>query len=153
MRRAYRGAHYEVETATGVLELQCGCCPPPERLAALGIKHRWAVVTPCNPFSERLPDIENKRRLRQFHTELRLAGFHWYPSLNRDPGGQWPDEAGALLCDVSHARVLALAAQYGQYAVLTAALARPAHLAWTAWARSSRQNSPHWRPTPPGGKH
>lgn len=134
LRRAYKAAIYDVETTDGRLGLRYGNCSPAQktRLAALGIRLRWAVVTPCNPYSRQLSASRNRQRLRVFHTALERHGWRWHASINRDPEGRWPDEPGALLCDVPHAAVMCLAADYGQYAVLTAALGHAPYLAWTS---------------------
>ncbi|HEU0198658.1 MAG TPA: DUF3293 domain-containing protein [Nevskiaceae bacterium] len=100
-------------------------------LRSLGVRHRWAVITPCNPCSEQLSPAVNEQRLQVFLMELAAHGSHWLPAVNRSPAGTWPDERGALLCDVAHAEVMALARRYRQRAVLTAALGARPHLAWT----------------------
>lgn len=133
LRAAYRAARYVVMAPGGTITLRCGALPAREQdaLRALGVRQRWALITPCNPRSRRLRPHANRARLRRFHAELRARCIRWYPSVNRDPAGRWPDEPGALLVDVAPALARALARRYRQNAFLTARRGRPAYLVWT----------------------
>lgn len=132
LRAAYHVTLYCVQAPNGDTVLRHGQCSNQivRALETLGVRRRWAIVTPCNPRSRLLTATSNRQRLGRFTAELKALGWRWHHSVNRDPNGCWPEEPGALLCDVPHAQALALAARYGQYAILTAPLRSSARLAW-----------------------
>ena len=131
--RAYRAALYQVQLPGAVLTLRIG---PPDGaaearlVAAAGCRRGWALVTPCNPWSEPLDDAENLRLYNALKDELAALSQPWLPSLHRDPAGVWPDEPGCLLLDPPPGLAVELGRRYRQNAVVTAELGQTSRLIW-----------------------
>jgi len=130
---AYRQAEYRVGLPAGELVLKVGVhdAENDRRLCReAGVRGRWAIVTPCNPDSRRLPDPANAERLIELaaivaNRELRCVG-----AVNRDPAGRWPDEPGVLLCDPPPGLAEELGRRFAQNAILAAALGEAPRLVW-----------------------
>lgn len=131
--RAYRAALYLVQLPRGPLTLRVG---PPDAAAAARLaaecdcRHGWALMTPCNPWSEALDDHENKRLFSTLKGELAAIRQAWQPTLHRDPDGKWRDEPGCLLLDPPPGLAIELGRRYRQNAVVTARLGDASRLIW-----------------------
>lgn len=102
LEAAYTATTYRVWLPQGPLDLRLGHRAP--RLAALMGRlgmNAWAVITPCNPGSRRLPPQANQARLTALAACLarrgRGAGWGWWPAENRADRGDWPVEPGFLV--------------------------------------------------------
>jgi len=95
-----------------------------------GLRHEWAVLTPCNPRSRRVSGLLNRRYLRELRQVLAALKLRHEPALNRDPMHRWPDELGVLLLDASPQQLLGLARHFRQNAVLAGTLGQPPGLLW-----------------------
>lgn len=130
---AYRRADYRVRLPAGELQLAIGRPDPvaDARLAQeCGCRRHWALLTPCNPRSERLDDAENIRLYNVLQDELAALSQAWQPAVHRDPDGLWPDEPAFLLVDPLPELVIELAQRYRQNAVVTGELRRAPQLLW-----------------------
>lgn len=117
--RAYRQTIYQVHVDTESLCFQIGQYDPRAEqslLLALGPASEWAFLTPCNPASIPLCQHENEARLENFHNRLRSLSCRWLRSLHIDPNGQWPDERGALVFDITTDMARQIAQAFGQNA-------------------------------------
>ncbi|MDR3419112.1 MAG: DUF3293 domain-containing protein [Nevskia sp.] len=135
LEEAYRRALYCVRLAGGELVLRVGEYRSEHDLrlrSEAGVQSHWAIVTPCNPGSARLEPAQNSARLEQMAEDLRRHELRSAPSLNRDPLGRWPDEAGFLLCDAGPGVPEQLARQFGQNAIVSACLGEAPGLIWLA---------------------
>lgn len=95
-----------------------------------GVQTDWAIVTPCNPGAQRLPDADNTQRLDEMRQAIATDGYRWHPAVNRDPAGQWPDEKGFFIADSGLAYATALARRFGQRALLHSEIGSAPHLHW-----------------------
>lgn len=89
-----------------------------------------AIVTACNPHSERLSDHDNAARMRQLNHEVAEAG---YPTITGvaiagvaiDPAEhplreRWPDEPNLLILGISLPQARALGSRWQQNAIVVA---------------------------------
>lgn len=125
LEAAYTATTYRVWLPQGPLDLRLGHCAP--RLAALMGRlgmNAWAVITPCNPGSQRLTPQANQARLTALAARLarrgRGAGWRWWPAENRADRGDWPVEPGFLVLFPRGGRraALALGRLFGQNALV-----------------------------------
>jgi hypothetical protein len=100
------------------------------------VAQSWAIVTPCNPASAVLDPGQNAARLEQLKRQLQLLEQRCIPSVNRDPDGGWPDEAGFLLCDPPPGTAESLGRHFGQNAIVVGELDSPPRLVWLTSAKS-----------------
>ncbi|HXC38190.1 MAG TPA: DUF3293 domain-containing protein [Burkholderiales bacterium] len=77
-------------------------------------------ITACNPFSRKLREAQNRRRMRAL--EQSVARLRWpaLPTRGQDPRCHWPDEPGLLVLGASADDVCRLGRHFGQNAVLIA---------------------------------
>ncbi len=113
--RAYRSAHYVVNGD----RLQIGHAHPDfDRWLAEHGHTTYLIVTAHNPGSHPLPAAENLARegaLLQIVEERKLS---FVPAYGADPEGIWKREDGLCLLDVPRPVAYALAAGFGQNAVV-----------------------------------
>lgn len=150
--RAYRATRYEVTGANGAFVLRVD--QPNAELAA---QHAAAGVscsvflTACNPRSTVLTDAENARRNAALLLRLQAGGWPHLPAATIDPAGRWPVEAGFLVLGLTRAEGMALAAQFGQNAILVAAGEPTPRLVWcTPPATGPGSSAGSDRPAGPG---
>lgn len=133
LEAAYRAAEYRVHLPGVILVLRVDqhdvAVDQRLRLEA-GVRHGWAVITPCNPGSQRLSDVVNAARLKELGALLGQRRVHGIASSNHDPSGRWPDEPGFLLCDPPAGFAEQLGRHYGQNAILCARLGEAPRLVW-----------------------
>jgi hypothetical protein len=130
---AYRQAEYRVELPRGDLVLRVGVpdAASDQRLGEeAGVQGHWAILTPCNPDSQRLPDEANADLLAQLAEIVEGLSLRCVSSLNRDPSGQWPDEPGILLCDPPPGFAEELGRHFHQNAILAGTLGEAPRLVW-----------------------
>ncbi|PPE72235.1 hypothetical protein C3942_19195 [Solimonas fluminis] len=133
LEKAYRQALYLAWLPDGELVLRVGPADPQadRRLAGSGsCRRNWALLTPCNPRSERLDAAANQRLYNQLEGELHALSQAWHRSLHRDPSGQWPDEPGFLLIDPPPERAVELGRRYRQNAIVAAELGQESRVVW-----------------------
>lgn len=133
LQSAYERALYKVTIGTDRLCFQIAQYDPAAEarlLAALGPCQSWAIITPCNPASVVLCEHENAARLENFQQRLVTGGFRWTPSWNADPEANWPEEAAALIADISLTEAMALGHDYGQYAIVYSRIGEAPQLVW-----------------------
>jgi len=118
----YRSAHYCLWLAGEAFILRIDE-PAPGAVALLrshyAMRHGGYIVTPCNPRSGLLPACANRQRLCDFYHRLHAEKIRFLPSINRDPGGTWPDESGALLLDCSAEYAYTLGQSLQQNAIVS----------------------------------
>lgn len=129
---AYRRTQYHVLLARGDLVLRIGVRHADDaRLREeAGVREHWAIVTPCNPLSQRLAEKDNAALLAQFKQAIAELELRAIVSANHDPSGQWPDEPGLLLCDPPPGVAEELGRRYRQNAIVTGKLGEAPRLVW-----------------------
>lgn len=116
LRLAYGAAEYLVFDAGRPIVTRIG--EPNVALARLLDRQgagRAALLTACNPLSEKLSDAENGRRMRALCGGLDAAGRRWLEAEGRAADGRWA-EPGVLLLDPAAGEALALCQQWQQHA-------------------------------------
>lgn len=102
------------------------------------LEHHWSILTPFNPRSCALAPAENAKRLQALLGFLHRRRQSWLPTLNRDPEGRWPDEAGALLCDPPTHLTEMLGRRFGQIAFLSGQIGKAPRLVWLVSPETDR---------------
>ena len=92
----------------------------------------WAWLTAVNPVAERLGDAENAARLAALRALLASTAIECWPGEAVADDGSWPAEPGVILVNVSLDSALAIAADFGQAAILWGDGTNTARLEWTA---------------------
>jgi hypothetical protein len=93
----------------------------PDSLPGLGSGwRRVAVVTACNPFSNRIADAENAARNRVLERAVRLSGRRYLAAVGRDPAGEWPAESSLAVLDATDDELDDWMLQFGQNTVVVA---------------------------------
>lgn len=132
LRVHYRCTRYRVYFASGPVDIRIGV--PEPRLDTLlsrsGHRH-WAFLTAFNPASSRLPARENERRQRRLLRVLRAHGAVLFPGLGIADAGDWPPERSVLAFGPTATEALALAASFGQYAIVCGRRGGAARLRWS----------------------
>lgn len=89
-----------------------------------------AVITACNPGSERRDEQANALAHQRLVDAVSAYGWPFVPAINRDPRGEWPDEPGLLVLGVNQAAALELGRRFEQSAVLFNIAEQPPRLLW-----------------------
>jgi acetyl esterase/lipase len=74
------------------------------------------VVTSDNPYSRVLSPEENEVRRRDLRTLLAVRHIEFLEARGHDPRGEWPDELGVALVNVTRESARALALSFEQFA-------------------------------------
>lgn len=129
---AYRATTYRVFLPGGACELRIGeACPALQRwLAAEGIRH-FALITAANPGSQRLDAARNAELQAALECELIEGGYDTFAAENVADAGDWPVEESCFVPDIAPEDALALAADFGQNAVLCGGADGAPQLFWT----------------------
>lgn len=77
-----------------------------------------AVVTACNPFSQRLPDDVNVGRQAMLAAWLRDSGLALIEGAGEAPDGSWPREPSYLVLGVSREAAREIGLRFEQNAVI-----------------------------------
>ncbi|WP_341667613.1 DUF3293 domain-containing protein [Alcaligenes sp. SDU_A2] len=110
LSKAFEQAIYQVHSPAGDLTLRIGTRHA--RLAQLLRQENCrgaAILTAHNPQAQRCGDHFNLAAQETLLRALQQQGMRWWPAVNQDPEGQWPNEPGFLILDISlhQARLLA----------------------------------------------
>ncbi|WP_376696848.1 DUF3293 domain-containing protein [Wenzhouxiangella sp. EGI_FJ10305] len=88
----------------------------------------WAIITAFNPNARQVDDAVNEKQHRLLLDTLARLGLETYPAVNRDPGGEWPDEIAVLIVGADLSELDTLAEWFGQAAIVTGRAGEPARL-------------------------
>lgn len=131
LEAAYRATTYRVFLPAGCIELRPGQANPAlERWLAESGVSEWAVLTACNPGSQALTARENGERQARLECQLLEENFEPYAGENEADDGAWPAEETCFVPNISLAKTLELAGQFGQNAVLAGSVGEVPRLAW-----------------------
>lgn len=121
LKSAFQSAVYRVYAPHGPLDLRVDDADAAQRLRenlpARGRTDAW-VITPCNPGGHRVATWINRRRLRELERTLRDQDIPWWPAVNLDPAGDWPDEPGVCAWSLDEHAARELGRRFGQAALL-----------------------------------
>jgi hypothetical protein len=116
---AYRATTYRVFLPGGCCDLRVGALSETLRcwLETAGAS-QFAILTAQNPGSQPLDEEENRLRQAQLECDLLEAGYEPFVGENVADQGDWPGEESCFVADIALEEALALAAKYGQNALI-----------------------------------
>lgn len=128
---AYQATTYRVFLPAGVCELRIGesCAVLCKWLSDSG-NRTWAVITAHNPGSQPADEACNAEQQAQLEGELLEGNYEPYVACNVPDGDDWPVEESCFVPDIAVEDACALAADYGQNAVVCGAADGVPHLVW-----------------------
>ena len=130
LEAAFRATTYRVDTGTEVFDLRIG---QPNLAFEVFLSGRrvssWAVVTACNPGAVR-SDADNVLRQAQLRDQLRARGWSYCLACNVADAGNWPDEPGYLVLQISEPAARILAAAFDQRACVCGVTGSVPRLVW-----------------------
>ncbi|HET7315338.1 DUF3293 domain-containing protein [Salinisphaera sp.] len=88
------------------------------------------LITAYNPGGEAVDAADNRARQYLLDALLDRHGLHCLPAVNRDTGGQWPNEPGWLVAGLEEGMARNLARRFGQAAVVSVSR-ETSSLIWT----------------------
>jgi hypothetical protein len=112
-----------------------------DRLLARHGATSWAFVSAANPGSKRLSAAENRRRTHRLAAAIARRGWTRYRGTGIDPSGGWPEEPSYLVLDAPLEEVAALAARFGQAAIVHGTAGGRARLRWIESSPRSRSSA------------
>lgn len=125
---AYRATTYRVEAPGGRVDVRIGEAAP--ALDPCG--PCWAIVTACNPGSVRLAAADNARRQALLAARVAASGWRFLPACNLADDGDWPSEPSLLILGIGAPAATALAAEFGQNALVAGDAGERARLVWVS---------------------
>jgi hypothetical protein len=116
---AYRATTYRVFLPGGALDLRIDQTDERLRrwLAGNG-SHSFAIVTAANPGSRQLDAAANAERQAALECELLEGNYEPYAAEHVADDGAWPVEESCFVADLEREDACALAAEFGQNAVV-----------------------------------
>jgi len=131
LEAAFRATRYIVETPDGARIVGIGARH--ESIDALADGRAWCIITADNPGATRVGSAVNRRAWRALRDRLeRRHPALMLPTRHVDPSGRWPDESGWLITFSRLQEIDALAAEFGQAAVVIGEPGQPSHLRFYA---------------------
>ncbi|BCS35947.1 hypothetical protein TBR22_A51820 [Luteitalea sp. TBR-22] len=118
---AYRRAEYRVADRGYTFTLRIDALSWPLRAvhASFGVD-RSAYITAWNPGSVPTDRAINEAAQASLTADVEALGLHWLRGEGVDPSGSWPGEPSLLVLGLREPEARALAARYGQVAILYA---------------------------------
>lgn len=132
LEAAYRATAYRVFLPGGALDLRIDQASP-ELAAWLADDELdcWAILTAWNPGSQRLSDQDNVARQSDLEVRLLELGFEPFAGENLADAEDWPAEDSCFVGDMSPENALAVAAEFGQAAIVGGGADGVPKLLWT----------------------
>lgn len=131
LEAAYLACTYRVFLPGGVVDVRIDAAQPElVRWLAQEGSSTWAILTACNPASERLAPDENAQRQSELECALLEQGFMPYAAENVADDAGWPTEESCFIADIDVKNSVALARRFGQNAIVVGAGDGVARLVW-----------------------
>lgn len=132
LEAAYRATAYRIFLPGGALDLRIDqACPGLAAWLAEDDVDCWAILTAWNPGSERLSDQDNVARQSNLEVRLLELGFEPFAGENLADAGDWPAEDSCFVGGMSAEEALAVAAEFGQAAIVGGGADGVPKLLWT----------------------
>jgi hypothetical protein len=131
LEAAYMATTYRVYLPGGICELRIG--QPCETLRCwleTADSTEFALITAHNPGGHPVEEAINAERQSQLECELLEGNYEPYVAHHEADGDGWPTEESCFVPDISPEDACALAADYGQNAVLCGGVDAIPHLVW-----------------------
>lgn len=131
LETAYRATTYRVFLPGGALDLRLDLADQRLRewLSATG-SHCFAIVTAANPESQQLDAAANAERQAALECELLEGNYEPYAAEHLADDGAWPVEESCFVADLECEDACALAAEFGQNAVVCGGADGVPRLVW-----------------------
>lgn len=131
LEAAYRATTYRVFLPGGDCALRIGEANAALRdwLAAAGCQ-AFAIVTAYNPGSQPTDAARNAERQAALECDLLEGNYEPYVACNEPDGDDWPAEESCFVPDLAPEDACALAADYGQNAVICGGADGVPNLVW-----------------------
>lgn len=120
LAQAYRHTRYRVWLADNT---QLDLYPDQRNQAMDNLLQQHAaqqghVISACNPASQICSMPANQRATKALHRRITQEGWPCFAAQGQALAGDWPAEDSCLIVGSSRAQAIALAHDFGQYAVL-----------------------------------
>jgi hypothetical protein len=131
LEAAYRATTYRVFLPGGSCELRLGrpCETLRCWLETAGCTE-FALITAHNPGGQLVGEATNAERQSQLECDLLEGNYEPYAAQHEADDGQWPVEESCFVPDISPEDACAIAADYGQSAVVSGGSDGVPHLIW-----------------------
>jgi hypothetical protein len=97
-----------------------------DRLLLVNTAKTWAFITPFNPGSEIIADIENEARLEEL--KKAVVGYKTFAGAGGGQADEWPAEKSLLILDISLDQAKKIGQKFGQDAIVFGFINQPAEL-------------------------
>lgn len=131
LEAAYQATTYRVFLPSGICDLRIG--EPCEALRCwleTADCTEFALITAHNPGSMPTDEATNAERQSQLECELLEGNYEPYAAQHISGADLWPDEESCFVPDISTEDACALAADYGQNALVRGGPDAVPHLVW-----------------------
>ncbi|MCX7627423.1 MAG: DUF3293 domain-containing protein [Methylophilaceae bacterium] len=116
---AYRATSYVAQLPEGPLVLRVDVhAPALARLMRESGQKEGAFISACNPGSIPLDEAQNAVRHTQLLIKVQQLGVLFYQGMGIPEGTDWHPEPSLLILGISRSQAHALAAEFGQNALL-----------------------------------
>jgi len=131
LEAAYKATTYQVFLPGGSCELRIG--QPSETLRCwleTAECTEFALITAYNPGGQPMDEATNAERQAQLECDLLEGNYEPYAAQHEADAENWPTEESCFVPDISREDACALAADYGQNAVICGGADAIPHLVW-----------------------
>ena len=130
LQTAYKQAIYEVYNGEDTIELFIGeCCPELDCIIPTEC-FSWALITACNPYSQRLSEVENRQRHQKLLEYLSGLQFTSLAGIGKDRNNVWTPEQSLLVFGLNRQGAIAIGRKFQQNAIVYGELHQPVELLW-----------------------
>ncbi|WBM39025.1 DUF3293 domain-containing protein [Alcaligenes faecalis] len=102
LSHAFEKAIYRVHSPQGDMDVRIGQLNRPlNQLLERENSRGAAILTACNPGAQICSRAFNDAVQESLLRDLQKLDLRWWPAVNLDPKGKWPDEPSLLVLDIS----------------------------------------------------
>ncbi len=102
LSHAFEKAIYRVHSPKGDIDVRIGHVNRPLNTLLEQEKSQGAaILTACNPGAQICSRAFNDAVQESLLRDLQKMTLRWWPAVNLDPAGRWPDEPSLLVLDIS----------------------------------------------------
>ena len=127
---AFRATSYRVETTAGIFDLRIGMLNPDfDIFLRCQGANCWGLLTAYNPGGVRC-DEDNQEGQRRLLEQLKELGWIFLSACNVADDSAWPDEPSVLILQVNETKLITLAAEFAQLAIVCSEVGAAPRLVW-----------------------
>ncbi|MDV2115840.1 DUF3293 domain-containing protein [Alcaligenes faecalis] len=102
LSHAFEKAIYRIHSPQGDIDVRIGRLNRTlNQILEQENSHGAAILTACNPGAHICSRAFNDAVQETLLRSLQKQNLHWWPAVNLDPKGKWPDEPSLLVLDIS----------------------------------------------------